>query len=79
MTDRPNDAPDGPESLPDDAPETDLPPFAHHEWLWYGEGEDDRLVSDVSQRYPDRPPGDDQQGIEPRIATQTDAGQDARG
>ena len=77
MTERPNDAPGGPESLPDDAPETDLPPFAYNEAYWYGEGEDDRLVSDVSERYPDPRSGDDQKGIRPGIE-EGNADRDAR-
>ena len=76
MTERPNDAPDGPESLPRDADERDLPPFAYNEAYWYGEGHDDRLVSDVSQRYPNPPPSDDQKGIEPGIE-EADAGRNA--
>ena len=54
----PKDSPDDPERLPDDAEDADLPPFAYNEAYWYGEGEDDRLVSDISERYPDQPSGD---------------------
>ena len=44
------DSGDAPEGLPGDDESNDLP-FAFKEGYWYGRGDDDRLVSDISERY----------------------------
>ena len=57
MIDHPDDPHEAPDGLDDDHPE-DLPPRAFNEALHYGLGDDDRLVSDISDRYPE-PSSDD--------------------
>ena len=57
MIERPDDAHEAPDGLPGDDLE-DLPPRDFNEALHYGLGNDDRLVSDISDRYPDPPTHD---------------------
>lgn len=57
MVERPDDPHEAPDGLGDDHPE-DLPPRAFNEALHYGLADDDRLVSDISHRYPEPSPDD---------------------
>ena len=55
VPERPDDSHDAPEGLPGDDGNDDHdhhPHAAFHEADWYGHGDDDRLVSDISERYP---------------------------
>ena len=49
---RPIDSMGAPESHPGDDPETVIP-VAFNDADGYGRGDDDRIVSDISERYPD--------------------------
>lgn len=51
MAERPDDPHEAPDGFPDDDLE-DLPPRAFNEIYHYGFGDDDRLVSDISDRNP---------------------------
>lgn len=57
MAKRPHDLPDAPQGLPSDDPET-VSPVASHEADRYGHGDDNRLISDISERYPEPSPDD---------------------
>ena len=52
LPERLDDSHDAPEGLPGDD-DDHHPHAAFHEADWYGHGEDDRLVSDISERYPE--------------------------
>jgi hypothetical protein len=57
MIERPDDPHEAPDGLPDDDAE-DLPPRAFNEAYQHGRGDDDRPVSDISDRYPEPLSGD---------------------